>query len=402
MSRLDELIAELCPDGVEYKEIQELFYLKNGYTPSKSNPSNYKNGTIPWFRMEDIRENGGILSDAMQKISQSAVKGSLFPANSIIVATSATIGVHALVTVDFLCNQRFTCLYLKDVYNEKIYPKFIYYICFKLDRWCLNNSNFSSFASVDMSKFRRYKIPVPPLPVQEEIVRILDTFSELTAELIAELSKRKQQYQYYMDMLLTFDGIRATSQTERQTAINSIAWRQIIDICEISRGKVISKDYIRYNIGNYPVYSSQTENNGELGRISTYIHDGEYITWTTDGANAGSVFYRFGKFSITNVCGLLKIRDNNILTKYVYYSLGRVAKEHVNSGMGNPKLMSNMIAKIKIPVPPLEEQKRIVAILDRFDALCNDLTSGLPAEIEARKKQYEYYRDKLLTFKEAI
>lgn len=79
-----------------------------------------------------------------------------------------------------------------------------------------------------------------------------------------------------------------------------------------------------------------------------------------------------------------------------------MAKEHVNSGMGNPKLMSNMIAKIKIPVPPLEEQKRIVAILDRFDALCNDLTSGLPAEIEARKKQYEYYRDKLLTFKEAI
>lgn len=79
-----------------------------------------------------------------------------------------------------------------------------------------------------------------------------------------------------------------------------------------------------------------------------------------------------------------------------------MTKEHVNSGMGNPKLMSNMIAKIKIPVPPLEEQKRIVAILDRFDALCNDLTSGLPAEIEARKKQYEYYRDKLLTFKEAV
>lgn len=196
MSRLDELIAELCPDGVEYKEIQELFYLKNGYTPPKSNPSNYEYGTIPWFRMEDIRENGGILSDAMQKISQSAVKGSLFPANSIIVATSATIGVHALVTVDFLCNQRFTCLSLKDVYNEKICPKFIYYMCFKLDKWCLENSNFSSFASVDMSRFRGYKIPVPPLPVQEEIVRILDTFSELTAELTAELSKRKQQYQY--------------------------------------------------------------------------------------------------------------------------------------------------------------------------------------------------------------
>ena len=132
------------------------------------------------------------------------------------------------------------------------------------------------------------------------------------------------------------------------------------------------------------------------------MYDGEYLTWTTDGANAGSVFYRLGKFNVTNVCGLLKIKSKNILTKYIYYSLGYRAKNYVNSGMGNPKLMSNVVAKIKLPIPPLEEQERIVAILDRFDALCNDLTSGLPAEIEARKKQYEYYRDKLLTFKEAV
>ena len=137
-----------------------------------------------------------------------------------------------------------------------------------------------------------------------------------------------------------------------------------------------------------------------LGKISTYMYDGEYLTWTTDGANAGSVFYRLGKFNVTNVCGLLKTKNKDILTKYIYYTLGNRAKDYVNSGMGNPKLMSNMVAKIKLPVPPLEEQQRIVSILDRFDALCNDLTSGLPAEIEARKKQYEYYRDKLLSFPE--
>ena len=130
------------------------------------------------------------------------------------------------------------------------------------------------------------------------------------------------------------------------------------------------------------------------------MYDGEYLTWTTDGANAGSVFYRLGKFNVTNVCGLLKTKNKDILTKYIYYTLGNRAKDYVNSGMGNPKLMSNMVAKIKLPVPPLEEQQRIVSILDRFDALCNDLTSGLPAEIEARKKQYEYYRDKLLSFPE--
>lgn len=134
--------------------------------------------------------------------------------------------------------------------------------------------------------------------------------------------------------------------------------------------------------------------------ISSYDFDGEYITWTTDGANAGTVVPRNGKFSCTNVCGLLKVTDNEVNSKYLAYILGSVAKKYVNTGMGNPKLMSNQMASIVVPVPPLEEQVRIVAVLDRFDALVNDISSGLPAEIAARRKQYEYYRDKLLTFPE--
>ena len=131
------------------------------------------------------------------------------------------------------------------------------------------------------------------------------------------------------------------------------------------------------------------------------MFDGEFVTWTTDGANAGTVFYRSGKFNITNVCGLLSISDKAILTsKYLFYFLQKNAKAYVNSGMGNPKLMSNVMASIKLDIPTLQEQIRIVDILDRFDSLCNDITSGIPAEIEARTKQYEYYRDKLLTFKE--
>lgn len=130
------------------------------------------------------------------------------------------------------------------------------------------------------------------------------------------------------------------------------------------------------------------------------MFDGEYVTWTTDGANAGTVFYRSGKFSITNVCGLLSVVDESILmNKYLFYFLEKNAKAYVNAGMGNPKLMSNVMASVRIDVPILQEQKRIVSILDRFDALCNDISVGLPAEIEARQKQYEYYRDNLLTFK---
>ena len=165
----------------------------------------------------------------------------------------------------------------------------------------------------------------------------------------------------------------------------------------------MSKEYLRDNAGQYPVYSSQTANSGIFGFIDSYDFDAESITWTTDGANAGSVFYHVNeKFSITNVCGLLRVINNKELsTRYLYYQLQIIAKGYVSSGMGNPKLMSNVMSRIQVPLPSYDEQERIVAILDRFDALCNDLTSGLPAEIEARRKQYEYYRDKLLTFKEA-
>lgn len=174
------------------------------------------------------------------------------------------------------------------------------------------------------------------------------------------------------------------------------------EICQINRGRVISKSYLRDNAGEYPVYSSQTENNGVFGFIGSFDYDCESITWTTDGANAGSIFYHHDeKFSITNVCGLLQvINPDEVSAKYVYYALGQEAKKYVSSGMGNPKLMSNAMSRIKISVPSPEEQERIVAILDKFDALVNDLSSGLPAEIKARRQQYEHYRDKLLSFAE--
>ena len=200
MSRLDELIRELCPNGVEYRTLPEIFNTRNGYTPSKSKKEFWENGTIPWFRMEDIRENGHILSVASQYVAKEAIKGAPFPENSLIVATSATIGEHALITVPSLANQRFTYLVLKDEYKSKFVVKFLYYYCFKLDAYCKNCLNQGNFASVDMSKFTKFKFPVPPLEVQREIVRILDNFTELTAELTA----RKKQYEFYRDKLLTY------------------------------------------------------------------------------------------------------------------------------------------------------------------------------------------------------
>jgi type I restriction enzyme S subunit len=178
---------------------------------------------------------------------------------------------------------------------------------------------------------------------------------------------------------------------------DGVEFRELGDICVITRGRVMSKEYLQENAGNYPVYSSQISNNGVFGRINTYDYDGTYITWTTDGANAGSVFYRNNeKFSITNVCGLLKNRAPDIINfKFIYYVLAAIIKAYVNDGMGNPKLMSNIMSTVKIPIPPLSIQQEIVKVLDAFT---EELAVGLEAELEYRHKQYEYYRDKLLSF----
>jgi len=215
MSRLEKLIAELCPDGVEFRQLRRVFDIFNGYTPSKSNATYWEEGTIPWFRMEDIRNHGRILHDSIQHINPEAIRGKLFPANSIIISTLATIGLHALVTVDYLANQQFTCLSMKTEYKSRLDPKFIFYYGFILDEWCLNNVNVASFASVDMEKFGNFKVPIPPLPVQKEIVRILDQYSaaeqELETQLDAELEAREKQYAYYRDALLDFSLVNPAS-----------------------------------------------------------------------------------------------------------------------------------------------------------------------------------------------
>ncbi len=179
---------------------------------------------------------------------------------------------------------------------------------------------------------------------------------------------------------------------------DGVEYSRVGEVCNISRGVVISKDFIRDNQGDYPVYSSQTENDGCLGCISSYAYDGEYLTWTTDGANAGTMFYRTGKFNITNVCGLLSVNTDKMLIKFLYYVLCIEAPKYVQKGMGNAKLMSNVMAGIKIPVPPIEVQGEIVRILDNF----TELTAELTAELTVRKTQYEYYRDNLLSFDASI
>ena len=372
---IDRLVAELCPDGVEYRPIEELFTTRNGYTPSKSNSSYWENGTVPWFRMEDIRENGGILSESLQSVHESALKkGGMFPAGSIIVATSATIGEHALINVDFLCNQRFTVLILKDEFKNLLSPKFIYYYSFILDRWCLSNTTQSSFASVDMKRFKKFEFPVPPLEIQEAIVEILDKFTNLEAELEAELEARTLQYEYYRDSL--FEALDCP-----RVPLDSFA--------KIKNGKT----YKDFGAGNIPVYGS--------GGIMTYVDRFSYNKPTVLIPRKGSLwnlFYLEEPFLNVDTIFYTEIDEEQVIPKFLYYFLKTAHLEDLNTAGGVPSLTQKVLNKVLIPVPSLEEQQRIVDILDRFDALTGSLSEGLPAELAARRSQYEYYRDQLLTF----
>lgn len=164
----------------EEDSMQNIFEIKNGYTPSKANDDYWTNGTIPWFRMEDIRNNGHILSDSIQHITPLAVKGGkLFPAFSIIVATTATIGEHALIIVDSLANQRFTFLTKCKSFDSKLDMLYFHYYMFIVDEWCKLNTNAGGLLSVNMSAFKQLQIPIPPLPEQQKIASFLSSIDEI-------------------------------------------------------------------------------------------------------------------------------------------------------------------------------------------------------------------------------
>lgn len=207
--KMKTLIMDSYPDNIEYKRLDDIFDIRGGYTPSKNKDEYWENGTIPWFRMEDIREQGRVLTKASLKVAQAALKKSgLLSKGSVIVATSATIGEHALLGVDAICNQRFTCLTKKESFATKLDDKFIFYYCFILDDYCKKNLTQGSFSSVNMSAFKSFLFPILPVEVQQRIVDILDKFDALVNDisqgLPAEIEARRKQYEYYRDKLLTF------------------------------------------------------------------------------------------------------------------------------------------------------------------------------------------------------
>ena len=249
-------------------------------------------------------------------------------------------------------------------------------------------------------------IPVPPMEVQAEIVKILDEYSTsvtaLQQELEKELTARKKQYEYYRDLLLDF-GVHggATSECE---------WRTLGELVDFRNGKGHEKDIVSF--GDYIVVNSKfISTQGQVVKYSDkqicplYIDDILMVMSDLPNGRALAKCYLVSednRFTLNQRIGCFHVKnEDTILTMFLFYVLNRNKQLlKYDNGVDQTNLKKNDILNIVIPVPPIEEQERIVNILDRFDKLCNDISEGLPAEIEARRKQYEYYRDKLLSFEE--
>ncbi|GAA9745228.1 restriction endonuclease subunit S [Helicobacter pylori] len=432
MHKIERLLQTLAPKGVEFKTLEEVFEIKNGYTPSKNNPEFWEKGTIPWFRMEDIRENGRILKDSIQHITPKALRGKkLFPKNSIMISTTATIGEHALLIVDSLANQQFTFLSKKANCDLALDMKFFFYQCFLLGEWCKNNTNVSGFASVDMTAFKKYKFPIPPLEIQQEIVKILDAFTELNTELNTELKARKKQYQYYQNMLLDFNDINQNHQDAKMNAKTypkrlksllqtlapkGVEFRKLGDIGEFTRGNGLLKSDLQ-DKGRPVVHYGQihTQYNLSIDKTISYVNDALFhklkkakpndilIATTSENVkDVGKSIAWLGNEEIAFSGDMYSYSTNENPKFIIYYFqtwFFQKEKEKRITGTKVMRIHENDLKKITIPIPPLEIQQEIVKILDQFSILTTDLLAGIPAEIEARKKQYEYYREKLLTFK---
>jgi len=391
MNKIEKLIAELCPNGVEWKKLGEVAKIETGFQLNKTEM--LENGLYPVY-------NGGInpsgyynefnTNENTIAISQGGASAGYVN----FVKTKFWAGAHCFVVIPFL--------------NE-VNNKFLYYFL-KNNQYKLQNAKIGAgIPGLNKSELQIFPIPIPPLPIQEEIVRILDTFTELEKELEKELEARKKQYEYYRNKLLT------PVEHNGKWYLNGkeVEWKKLGEVCEISSGGTPSKNKKEYWInGNIPWLKSEVCNNKPVKTYNSYINElglknsnAKLLREnTTLMALVGATIFKtaFLEFvaAINQNIAAIKSNNENILKdKFIFYCLTNMYKDLKSKMNSYGMLNLSILRNISIPIPPLSEQERIVAILDKFDALVNDLTAGLPAEIEARRKQYEYYRNKLLTFK---
>ncbi len=374
MSRINDLIKELCPNGVEYKLLKDVSEMKRGQSITTKNLKIGKipviaGGQEPSFYNDKYNREGETITVS----SSGAYAGFLNYWNEPILCTdSFSIKAKKL-------NMRYLYHYLKMKQNE------IY-----------NKKRGAGIPHVHISDLEKFKIPCPPLEVQGEIVRILDKFGELEAELEAELEVRKSQYEFWREKLLN-------------TGNSNQEYITLGDIGKVCMCKRIMKnetsgsgDVPFYKIGTFgkqaDAYISYDIFNDYKKRFS-YPKKGEILV-SCSGTIGRSVVFdgEDAYFQDSNIVWLSN-DESKVLNKFLYYFY-QTSPWNISDGGTIKRLYNNQFISAKVPLYSLEEQKKIVDILERFDTLINDISDGLPAEIELRRKQYEYHRNKLLSFEE--
>lgn len=363
MSRIDDLIAEYCPNGVEYKRLGDVCKIKNG--------KDYKHlsaGDIP------VYGSGGVMDVR--------VDTSVYDRPTVLLPRKGSIANVFYVDGPFW---NVDTIFYTVIDEEQVIPRYLYHVMMNVH---IENYSTGSAArpSLTQSALNKIEIPVPSLEIQSEIVRILDSFSSLEAELEAELEARRKQYAYYRDQLI-----------RDCPSIRWIPLSEISENCDKSR-KPIKKE--KRIAGKTPYYGAS----GVVDYVDGFTHEGDYLLLSEDGANllarSMPIAYQIsGRNWINNHAHVLRIENAN-LRQLVEMYLNSISLEPYITKGAQPKLTKQRMETIAVPVPSEDDLSRIVEMLTKFYALTTSLTDGLPAEIEARRKQYEYYRDRLLSFDE--
>ena len=263
--------------------------------------------------------------------------------------------------------------------------RFLYYLLLQMQIDIQALCTFQGIPALNAANLKKLSIPLPPLSVQQEIVRILDKFTQLEAELEAELDCRKRQYEYYRNKLLTFNEIEGVTE---------IVWKTLGEVTEIIRGKrVVKKDLAEE--GMFAVFQNSMKPLGYYNKSNAPAQ----TTFIICAGAAGEIGFMKDAFWAADDVYYFK-NNQNLNNKYLYYFLLtqqiKISQQVRRASI--PRLSKSSFDKLLIPLPPLEEQERIASILDKFYTLVNSISEGLPKEIALRRKQYEYYREQLLTF----
>lgn len=361
MKHLDELIAKLCPDGVEYRPLGDVCVIKNG-----KDYKSFGKGPFP------VYGSGGIMTYVDQYV---------YDKPTVLIPRKGSIENLFYVDVPFW---NVDTVFYTEIKTDVVVPKYLYYYMTTVDLRRMNNAG--GVPSLTQTGLYRVSVAVPPLAVQKEIVRILDGFTELIDTQEEELAARKKQYEWCRDRLLEMKD-------------RDVCYKLTLgEVCEVLDNLRVPVSKKNRKMGPYPYYGA----NGIQDYVDSYIFDGIFLLVGEDGSvinEDGSPILNWveGKVWVNNHAHVLKETDKADL-RYLFYLLQTNDISAMVRGTP-PKLNQENLKRITVNLPPLPEQRRIVKMLDSFDTLCNSMKEGLPGEIALRKQQYEYYRDKLLTFK---